>query len=390
MALAFRSEPSFWQSPAKAGGLFTFGLLLPVIAASLGGIGVLALYSAVGGAMEPFAMSHLMRLIMGIALLLGLAVLPARLWLLLAAPFYLMALSLLAAVPWVGQTISGSQRWLALAGLSLQPAEIMKLALVLALAGYYQLLPRHLVSRPLYVLAPLLAIALPAGLVLKQPDLGTALLIVATGLVIMFLAGVSSFYYAAGLALVAIQAPVIWGNLHDYQRERILVFLDPERDLLGGGYQVFQSRIALAAGGMSGKGFLEGTQSQLDFVPENHTDFILSLIGEELGFLGTAGVLVLFATLLLVLVLLSLGARGRFQQLVVMGVSVLVFLHVTINTGMVMGLLPVVGVPLPLVSFGGSSMLTALAGLGIAMGLAAAGKSDLGPRRRPTWRLTRG
>ncbi len=390
MVLAFRPEPSVWQSPAKAGGLFTVGLLLPVIAATLGGIGVLALYSAAGGAMEPFAMSHLMRLIIGIALLLLLAILPARLWLLAAAPFYVAALGLLAVVPWIGATISGSQRWISFAGISVQPAEIMKLALVLALAAYYQMLPRHLVSRPLFVLLPLAVVAVPAGLVLEQPDLGTALLIVATGLAMMFLAGVRSLYFVAGLVSVAVLAPVLWANLHDYQRERVLVFLDPERDLLGAGYQVYQARIALAAGGMSGKGFLEGSQTQLDFVPENHTDFILSLIGEELGFLGTAGVLGLFAALLLVLGLLSLGARGRFQRLAIMGVSVLVFLHVAINTGMVIGLLPVVGVPLPLVSFGGTAMLTGLAAIGIAMGLGAAGKADLGPRRRPTWRLTRG
>ncbi len=261
MALAFRPEPSLWQSPAKAGGLFTVGLLLPVIAATLGGIGVLALYSAAGGAMEPFAMSHLTRLIIGIALLLLLAILPARLWLVFAAPLYVAALGLLGAVPWIGATISGSQRWLSLAGMSVQPAEIMKLALVLALAAYYQMLPRHLVSRPLYVLLPLAIVAVPAGLVLEQPDLGTALLIVATGLVMMFLAGVGGLYFVAGIVSVAVLAPVLWANLHDYQRERVLVFLDPERDLLGAGYQVYQARIALAAGGMSGKGFLEGTQT---------------------------------------------------------------------------------------------------------------------------------
>jgi rod shape determining protein RodA len=286
--------------------------------------------------------------------------------------------------------VSGSQRWLDLGPVMLQPAEIMKLSLVLLLATYYQYLPRHCVSRPLHVLLPLALITVPAAVVMQQPDLGTALLIMATGLTMMFLAGVSSLYFVAGTLGAAVLAPVIWSGLHDYQRERILVFLDPERDLLGAGYQVFQSRIALAAGGLSGKGFLQGTQTQLDFVPENHTDFILSLIGEELGFAGTAGVLGLFGGILLLLLLAAFRVNGRFQRLAIMGTSMLLFLHVAVNAGMVMGLLPVVGVPLPLVSFGGSSMWTALAALGVAMSLRADGALELGPSRRLAWRLSRG
>jgi rod shape determining protein RodA len=265
----------------------------------------------------------------------------------------------------------------------------MKLALVMLLAAYYQQLPRHRVSRPLYVLLPVLAIVAPTALVLEQPDLGTALLIAATGLTLMFLAGVSSLYYIAGLAAALLLAPALWANLHDYQRERILVFLDPERDILGAGYQVYQARIALAAGGLWGKGFLQGTQTQLDFVPENHTDFILSLIGEEMGFAGTAGVLCLFGLLVLLLLMMAVRARGRFQRLVILGVSTLLFLEVAINAGMVMALLPVVGVPLPLVSFGGSAMLTTLAALGIAMSTRVGGGIDLGPSRRSAWQLTR-
>jgi rod shape determining protein RodA len=379
-----------WHAETVARRLAASRLLLPVIAALLGGVGVLALYSAAGGVMEPYAMSHLLRLVAGVAVMLVIAQMPSRLWLLLAIPTYVVALAMLAAVPWLGTAISGSQRWLSLGSVTLQPAEIMKLALVLLLAAFYRWLPRHLVSRPLYVFLPLLAVAVPTGLVLEQPDLGTAALIAATGLVLMFLAGVGTTYFLTGLAGVAIIAPLFWSALHDYQRERILVFLDPERDLSGAGYQVYQARIALAAGGLSGKGFLQGTQNQLDFVPENHTDFILSLIGEELGFAGVAGVLLLFGLLLLVLVLLSFAARGRLQRLFIMGVSVLVFLQMAINTGMVIGLLPVVGVPLPLVSFGGSAMLTTLVALGIAMSMRAEGQSDVGWNRRTAWRLRRG
>jgi rod shape determining protein RodA len=390
VSLGFLSDHQSWRSATVAGRLVAGGLQLPVIAAALGAIGVIALYSAAGGAMEPYAMSHLMRLMIGIALMLLLALVPSRSWVLLAAPLYVVALAMLAAVPWLGMTISGSQRWLTLGPVTLQPAEIMKLGMVLLLAVYYQWLPRHHVSRPLYVVLPLVSIAVPAALVLEQPDLGTAALIAATGLALMFLAGVSGLYFVSGAAGIAILAPILWSALHDYQRERVLVFLDPERDLLGAGYQVYQARIALAAGGVSGKGFLQGTQTQLDFVPENHTDFILSLIGEELGFAGSACVLLLFGILLTMLVLSSFGARGRLQRLVIMGVSVLVFLQVAINTGMVMGLLPVVGVPLPLVSFGGSTMLTTLAALGIVMSMRAEGHRDVGPSRRAAWRLTRG
>lgn len=389
MSLPFLTDKRSKPRPSAAGRLIAGGILIPVIAAALGGVGVLALYSVAGGAMEPYAMSHLTRLLIGIPLLLLLALMPARLWLLVALPLYVLALAALAAVPWIGATISGSQRWLDLGLVMLQPAELMKLALVMLLAAYYQQLPRHRVSRPLYVLLPVLMIVAPTALVLEQPDLGTALLIAATGFTLMFLAGVSSLYFIAGLAAALLAAPALWANLHDYQRERVLVFLDPERDILGAGYQVYQARIALAAGGLWGKGFLQGTQTQLDFVPETHTDFILSLIGEEMGFAGTAGVLCLFALLVLLLLMMAVRARGRFQRLVILGVSTLLFLEVVINAGMVMALLPVVGVPLPLVSFGGSAMLSTLAALGIAMSTRVGGDIDLGPSRRSAWQLTR-
>ncbi|MEZ5924020.1 MAG: rod shape-determining protein RodA [Hyphomicrobiaceae bacterium] len=390
MSLRFIQDRSAFHRTSAIGRLLAGGIQLPVIAVLLGGVGVLALYSVVGGSMEPYATSHLVRLLAGIGLLLLSALLPARFWLLASVPLYVLSLMALAAVPVLGVTISGAQRWLDLGILTLQPAELMKLSLVLVLAYSYQRLPPHVVSRPLAVLLALTLTLVPAVLVLEQPDLGTAMLIGACGLTLMFAAGVNGLYFVAGALTVGILAPVIWSGLHDYQRERILVFLDPERDLLGAGYQVFQSRIALAAGGLSGKGFLQGTQTQLDFVPENHTDFVLSLIGEEHGFIGTAGVLGLFAALMLTLILSIWRTRGRFQRLVVTGVSVLFFLHVSVNVAMVMGLLPVVGVPLPLISFGGSSLLTALAALGVAMSMQADGAADLAPNRRASWRLSRG
>lgn len=372
-----------------AGRLVSAGFAVPLLAAALGCVGVLALYSAGGGSFEPYAMSHLMRLLAGLALMLAAAALPARFWLFAAGPLYVLALVALAVVPWIGAAASGSRRWLDLGPVMLQPAEVMKVASVLAIAAYYQWLPRHLVSKPLYVLIPLLLFAMPSGLILKQPDLGTALLIIGTGLVLVYLAGVSGLYAIGGAIALAVLAPVLWSHLHDYQRERILVFLDPERDLLGRGYQVYQARIALAAGGLFGKGFLHGTQNQLAFVPEHHTDFILALIGEELGFAGAAAVLLAFAALVALLMIQGLRLRGRFQRLVILGACVSLFLHVAVNTGMVIGLLPVVGVPLPLVSFGGSAMLAMLGLLGIAMSMRGDGDRDLGAAQRPVWRLTR-
>lgn len=377
------------RSVTFAGRLVAAGLGVPILASVLGGAGVLALYSAGGGSFEPYAMSHLMRLLGGLALMLLAALLPARFWLAAAGPIYLLALMALGLVPFVGAAASGSRRWLDLGPVMLQPAEVMKVASVLAVAAYYQWLPRHLVSRPFYVAVPIVLVLVPAVLVLKQPDLGTAVLIIGTGLILVYLAGVSGLYAIGGAVALAVLAPVLWSNLHDYQQERILVFLDPERDLLGRGYQVYQARIALAAGGMFGKGYLQGTQNQLAFVPEHHTDFILALIGEEMGFVGAAGLLLLFAALGTLLLVQGLRLRGRFQRLVILGACVSLFLHVAVNAGMVMGLLPVVGVPLPLVSFGGSAMLALLALLGIAMSVRIDGDRDLGAAHRPAWRLTR-
>lgn len=384
-----RIEATGLGARPMAARLVSGGLAVPLLATALGSVGVLALYSAGGGNFEPYAMSHLMRLLAGLALMLTAALLPARFWLYAAGPIYVVALGALALVPVLGAAASGSKRWLDLGPLMLQPAEVMKVASVLAIAAYYQWLPRHLVSRPFYVLLPALLFALPAVLILKQPDLGTALLVIGTGLALVYLAGVSSLYAIGGAIALAVLAPVLWSSLHDYQQERILVFLDPERDLLGRGYQVYQARIALAAGGLFGKGYLHGTQNQLAFVPEHHTDFILALIGEETGFVGAAGVLLLFAALVTLLLVQGLRLRGRFQRLAILGACVSLFLHVAVNAGMVMGLLPVVGVPLPLVSFGGSAMLAMLALLGIAMSMRIDGERDLGAPQRPAWRLTR-
>ena len=258
-----RATRSVWYSPVT--------WLIPPLAAIIGGIGVATLYSVAGGSMDPWAMRHVVRLIAGFGLMFALATVPAWIWMRLAYPIYFVALALVAAVLLRGTQALGAQRWLALGPLSLQPSEVMKFALIIVLAGYFHCLPAKRIAHPLSILAPLALIAMPMLLILKQPDLGTALLLSVTGLTLIFLAGTPLQYFAVGGGLTAAAAPVFWALLHGYQKQRFLVFLDPAIDPQGKGYQIYQSKIALGSGGFGGKGFLQGTQTQLDFVPEKHT-----------------------------------------------------------------------------------------------------------------------
>ncbi len=342
-------------------------VIAPLAAVLIGAAGVAALFSVAGGSMEPYAIRHVARLVAGFAVVIVIAVLPLRFWLGLAYPAYVLLLAALAAVPFFGNEALGAQRWLALGPLSFQPAEPMKVALVLALARFLQGVPANAMSHWAHVATALLMILVPAAFILAQPDLGTAILVAAIGLTVLFCAGTNFWYFAAGAGGAAAVVPLLWDYLHDYQQRRVLVFLDPEVDPLGMGYQITQAKIALGAGGLTGKGLLQGTQSQLDFVPEKHTDFIFALIAEETGFIGGAILICLFGVLLLSLIGMGLRCRSLFCRLVCVGVATTLFLHVTVNLGMVMGALPVVGVPLPLVSYGGTSLLATLAGLGLAM-----------------------
>ena len=279
---------------------------LALLAAILvGAAGVAALYSTAGGSMEPHAMRHLTRLVMGFAIVLVMATLPLRFWMAIAYPVYGLLIVSLALVPYLGTEAAGAQRWLALGPLSFQPAEPMKVALVLVLSRYFQAVRPRAVSHVLHVVAAALLIAVPAFLVMRQPDLGTALIVAAIGLVVLFAAGVSLWYFVAGAAIAAAVVPFLWYRLYDYQKERILIFLDPGSDPLGKGYQITQSKIALGAGGLMGRGYLQGSQSQLDFVPESHTDFIFSLVAEETGFLGGVALIALFMALVLALIVMA-------------------------------------------------------------------------------------
>ncbi len=356
---------------------WTYVLLI----ALLGAVGYAMLYSAAGGAHDPWAWRHAVRLALGLLVMVTVALVDPRLWYRYAYLAYGAAFASLVTVELLGALAKGAQRWIDLGFVQLQPSEVMKIALVLALARYFHGATLPQVGRPLFLVPPLLMIAAPAALVLKQPDLGTALMLLAAGAAILLLAGVRWWKFALAGAAVAAALPVAWQQLHDYQRQRVLTFLNPETDPLGAGYHIIQSKIALGAGGLWGQGFLQGTQAQLSFLPEKHTDFVFTMLAEEHGLVGGLAVLALYGCVLLLGLLFAFRARSHFGRLVAAGVSVTVFLYVVINVAMVTGLIPVVGVPLPLISYGGTAMMTVLVGCGLALGVDV--HRDLQLRRFP-------
>ncbi|HYN39893.1 MAG TPA: rod shape-determining protein RodA [Rhodospirillales bacterium] len=331
------------------------------------GVGVAMLYSAAGGSMEPWAIRQLVRFLVALGILLVVAVSDIRLWLRLAYPIYFVALVLLVIVDFAGFIGMGAQRWIDLGIINLQPSEVMKVALVLALARYFHGLASEDVGRPWRLIVPALMVLAPVALVLKQPDLGTAMMLLIGGAALFFTAGVRLWMFAvvgaAGLAAL----PLAWQMLHDYQRRRVLTFLDPETDPLGSGYHILQSKIALGSGGVFGKGYLQGTQSHLNFLPEKQTDFIFTMLAEEFGLLGSLGMLTLYVIILAYCLAIALSAKSQFGRLLAIGITVTFFLYVFINMAMVMGLIPVVGIPLPLVSYGGTAIVSLMLGFGLVM-----------------------
>jgi len=312
---------------------------------------------------------QLVRVLFAFALLPPIALTPPSLWMRAAYPLYALALVLLVLVPIIGVAPpgAGARRWLAVGGVSVQPSELMKIALVLALARYYHFLPAEKISHPLYLLAPALLALAPMAPIFMQPDLGTALLLAMIGVGLLFLAGVNILYFVSGAAAAAVALPVLWANLHDYQRQRVFSFLQPERDPLGSGYHLMQSKIAIGSAGLWGKGLGKGTQSQLNFLPEKHTDFIFAMFTEEQGLFGALGLMALYALALALLMRMGLRTKSRFGRLLIGGMAITLSLYVFINMGMVTGMLPVVGVPLPLVSYGGTSILSLMFGFGVAI-----------------------
>ncbi|EAP77177.1 MULTISPECIES: rod shape-determining protein RodA [Roseovarius] len=358
--------------PSGLSKLFYLNWALILLVTAVASIGFLMLYSVAGGSFDPWSMAQIKRFALGFTLMIFVAMVPIWYWRSVSIAAYLLGLALLIAVEYVGSVGMGAQRWIDLGFMRLQPSELMKIALVMALAAYYDWLPVKLKSRPLWVLLPVLLIMLPVYLVLTQPDLGTAILLVTVGGLIMFLAGVHWAYFAvvvtAGVGLVTAvlkSRGTPWQLLEDYQYRRIDTFIDPSSDPLGAGYHITQSKIALGSGGWTGRGFMQGTQSQLNFLPEKHTDFIFTTLAEELGFLGAASLLALYALIILFCIISALQQRDRFSSLLTLGLASNFFLYFAVNMSMVMGLAPVVGVPLPLVSYGGSAMLVLMIGFGL-------------------------
>ena len=347
--------------------LWQFPWALLLLVALLAAIGATSLYSVAGGKTEVWAEAHVLRFLVAAAAVVAMAMVPVRIWMQISYPAYAIALVLLVLVPLVGTQALGARRWLSLGSFSLQPSELMKIGLVLALARYYQAVRPEDVSRLKVVAIPLALIFVPVIFTLRQPDLGSATLFAALGLSVMFLAGVSSLYFAAGAGTIALALPYIWTSMHDYQRRRVEIFLDPDKDPLGAGYHITQSKIALGSGGLSGKGFMQGTQSRLDFLPEKQTDFIFTMYAEEWGFAGALVLLTLYAALLSMLLAMALRAHNPFSRLLIAGSAVMISLYVFINIAMVTGLVPVVGVPLPFVSYGGTALTTLMVALGLAM-----------------------
>ena len=344
-----------------------WGLVLVLTA--IAGIGVVALYSAAGGRFEPWAARHAIRYGMAFGLLVVVALIHPRVWLALAWPIYIVALLLLVAVDLIGKIGMGAQRWLVLGPLQIQPSEIAKVAVILVLARYYHGLSREQAARFLYTLPPLLVILAPVALVMVQPDLGTAMMVLLGGAALLFVAGVRLWMFLAAIVGSVACLPIAWSVMHEYQRKRVLTFFDPDRDPLGAGYHITQSKIAIGSGGLFGKGFLKGTQSSLNFLPEKQTDFIFTTFVEEWGMMGALALLALFGLVLIWGFSIALRSQHHFGRLVALGVTAMMFLYVFINTAMVMGLLPVVGVPLPLVSNGGTAMVSVMFACGLMIGV---------------------
>jgi rod shape determining protein RodA len=327
-------------------------------------IGFLMLYSAGSGSTEPWLFRQIPKFILGMILLVLIAVSDPKFWFRNAYILYVISLVFLFAVEVMGYVGMGAQRWIDLYVFRLQPSEIVKLTLILALARYFHTRTYDQIGSMRTLLLPTLMILGPTALVIRQPDLGTAMLLAASGFSIFFVAGLRWWKILALVICIGVSLPIAWATLHTYQKERVLTFMNPERDPLGSGYHIMQSKIAFGAGGLWGKGYLQGSQSHLDFLPEKQTDFIFTMFCEEFGFVGGVGLLLLYMVIIAFGYSVTLGARAPFIKYLAFGTTTTLFLYVFINVAMVMGLVPVVGIPLPLVSYGGTALLTLLMGMG--------------------------
>jgi rod shape determining protein RodA len=340
--------------------------VLVLLLIALASIGAIILYSASGGHLAPYSSRHIIRFSMALGIMFVLALVDIRIWMGLAYPIYALALGLLFGVEFFGATAMGAQRWLDIGPVRLQPSEMMKLALVLALARYLHGSGEIRKFQDLPV--PMLLIGIPFALILRQPDLGTGILVAAIGVAMVYLAGLSWRIILSGLVGAAIGIPLFLKfGMKEYQWRRVYTFLHPEDDPMGSGYHILQSKIALGSGGVDGKGFLHGSQSHLNFLPEKQTDFIFTMIGEEFGFIGSMGILTIYIAVLLVGFYIAIRSNSMFGRMVASGITTTFGLYVLVNVGMVIGLLPVVGVPLPLISYGGTVMLAVMIGFALVL-----------------------
>ena len=333
----------------------------------IGAISVFAIYSTERGEFSFYTKNHLLRLLVFFGMFLALSFIRITFWYKNAYLFYTVGVSLLFITLFFGLMASGSRRWVDLYFLNLQPSEIMKIAIIVCFARYYHRIQTAEIQNYKFILVPLILLLIPCYLVLQQPDLGTSILIAGTGVIIIWLAGLNIKYFVYSTLLLIVSLPFVVSLLKPYQKSRILTFFNPDRDPLGAGYQIIQSKIAIGSGGFFGKGFLKGTQSYLEFLPEKHTDFIFTLFSEEFGFIGSIILLLLYILLIYRIISIGFYAKSFFSKLFCFGFASAIFLYIFVNISMVLGLLPIVGAPLPIMSYGGSSMLSIMLGLSIVM-----------------------
>ncbi|MGR4000723.1 MAG: rod shape-determining protein RodA [Alphaproteobacteria bacterium] len=362
---------------------FLWGVHWPllIVAFGIAAFGLAALYSAAGGSADPWMQTQLIRFSLGLLLAFVIASIDIKIWRRVAWLAWFVGVGLLIAVEITGVTANNATRWLQIGTITLQPSELARIAIVLVLARWFHRFRHGEVSKKIWLLPiPAAIVLIPAALVLRQPDFGTAAMILALGAAVIFISGLHLWYFFAGAASLVAAFPLMWAQLQPYQQERILTFLNPEKDHLGAGYHIIQSKIALGSGGLSGKGFLGGTQGHLSFLPEMHTDFIFTLLAEEFGFLGSITLLGLYLSFFAIMLFTAWRCRSAFARILVTGLCINLALYVFINVGMVSGLLPVVGVPLPLVSYGGTVALAFFISLGLVVS-AARSSDELLPRR---------
>ena len=365
MAKQTRVSNASMMSISEKLARFSWGLFVPMCIVLA--LSIVILYSAGGGAWKPFALSQFTKIFMGFVVFFVAAFSNIKTWIKSAYLIYAIALIMIIMVTFVGHTGMGAQRWLNLGFFHIQPSELIKIALVLALARYFAWMNSVELGQFKNYLVPGLMLLVPFGLIVAQPDLGTALSLGMITVGVFYIVGANKKWFIIAAILGLMAAPAVWyGGLHDYQRGRIVTFLNPDSDVQGAGYQINQAKIAFGSGGMTGKGYMKGSQSQQSFLPEKHTDFIFTMLGEEFGFIGACGLLLIYSWIIIVLFWTAKTCRNRFGQLICFGFMLNFFIYYFINIAMVLGLMPTVGVPLPLMSFGGSSLLSLMFGFGLA------------------------